>query len=56
MKEVVWPLEECFWKAAEQWGWKEAVTADMVRGANPGEEKLGYRGEKEEDILGCPGV
>ena len=39
MKEVVWPLEECFWKAAEQWGWKVAVSADMVRRANPGEKR-----------------
>ena len=34
-------------------GWKRkvAVAAELVGGANPGEkEKLGYRGEKGEDI------
>ena len=38
-EEVVWPLERCFWEAAEYWDWKGVVSVDMVRRANLGEKK-----------------
>ena len=48
-------FEECFWEGCgvverESWKRKVAVAAELVGGANPGEKKSCYRGEKEEEI------